>query len=69
MAIFGISWGLPFAVGPILAGFVIDNFDPRWLWYIAGVIGLLAVFGFLALHRRTDREGSEIPPIAAHETV
>ncbi|MFC2063799.1 MDR family MFS transporter [Chloroflexota bacterium] len=59
MAVFGISWGLPFAVGPVLAGVVIDNYDPRWLWYIAGGIGLLSVLGFLGLHRRTERKAAE----------
>ncbi len=49
MAVFGISWGIPFAIGPYLAGLILDNYDPRWLWYIAGVIGLLAVFGFLGI--------------------
>jgi MFS family permease len=51
MAIYGFSWGVPFAVGPLLAGLLMDNGDQRLLWYIAGVIGLLAVAGFLSLHR------------------
>ena len=59
MAVFGISWGIPFAVGPVLAGVVMDNFDPRLLWYIAGGIGLLSVLGFLGLHKRTEREEAE----------
>ena len=59
MAVFGISWGLPFAVGPVLAGVVLDNYDPRWLWYIAGGIGLLSVLGFLGLHRRTERKAAK----------
>jgi len=69
MAVFGISWSIPFAVGPILAGFVLDNYDPRWLWYIAGVIGLLAAFGFLALHQRTEPKDNDVISVAAHETV
>ena len=69
MAIFGISWSIPFAIGPILAGLVLDNYDPRWLWYIAGVIGLLAVFGFLALQRRTERKENRALPVAVQETV
>jgi len=52
MAIYGFSWIIPFAIGPILAGFVLDTYDPRLLWYIAGGIGLLAVLGFLSLQRR-----------------
>jgi MFS family permease len=51
MAIFGFSWGIPFAVGPLVAGAILDNADPRLLWYAAGGVGLLAVLGFLALHR------------------
>ena len=69
MAVFGISWGIPFAIGPYLAGLILDNYDPRWLWYIAGVIGLLAVFGFLALHRRTETKESETSPVAVREVV
>jgi MFS family permease len=69
MAVFGISWGIPFAIGPYLAGLVMDNYDPRWLWYIAGVIGLLAVFGFLALHRRTEPKDNDVVSVTAHETV
>ena len=59
MAVFGISWGIPFAVGPVLAGIVLDNYDPRLLWYIAGGVGLLAVVGFLGLQKRTEREDAK----------
>ena len=70
MAVFGISWGLPFMIGPYLAGLVLDNLDPRWLWYMAGVIGLLAVAGFMALHRRVEPKDQEnIQPVSANELV
>jgi len=52
MAIFGISWSIPFMIGPLLAGLILDNLNPNLLWYSAGFIGLLAVLGFLYLHRR-----------------
>lgn len=52
MAVFGFSYGIPFAVGPYLAGLVLDNLDPNLLWYACGVLGALAVLGFLALGRR-----------------
>jgi len=54
MAVFGFSWGIPFAVGPILAGLIIDNADPRLLWFAAGLVGTLAVAGFLWLYRLTE---------------
>jgi len=54
MAVYGISWGIPFAVGPYLAGQVMDNMDPRILWYAAGIIGLIGVTGYLYLHFLTQ---------------
>ena len=49
--IYGNSWGISFAVGPYLAGLILDNYDPDWLWYACGIVGMIAVMGFLALHR------------------
>ena len=49
--VYGNSWGISFAVGPYLAGLVMDNYNPNWLWYACGVIGMIAVAGFIALHR------------------
>lgn len=54
MAIYGMSWGLPVAVGPLAAGYVMDNLDPNLVWYAAGVIALVAVGGFLSLHSRSQ---------------
>lgn len=51
MAVSGFSWGIPFAVGPYLAGLIIDGPHPNFLWYAAGFIGMLSTVGFLALHR------------------
>lgn len=51
MAVSGFSWGIPFAMGPYLAGLIIDGPNPQYLWYVAGFIGLLSTFGFLSLHR------------------
>ena len=73
MAVFGISWLIPFAVGPYLAGLVMDNLDPRWLWYIAGMIGIVATFGFLALHGKVetpaDVEEEKLPEAAVEAIV
>ncbi|MGB8982062.1 MAG: MFS transporter [Anaerolineales bacterium] len=51
--IYGNSWGISFAVGPYLAGLILDNYNPNWLWYACGIIGMFAVLGFLALHWST----------------
>jgi MFS family permease len=49
--IYGNSWGISFAAGPYLAGLVLDNYDPNWLWYACGIVGMAAVLGFITLHR------------------
>jgi MFS family permease len=49
--IYGNSWGISFAIGPYLAGLVLDHYDPNLLWYACGVVGMIAVLGFLALQR------------------
>lgn len=51
LAVYGFSWGVPYAIGPYLAGLLMDKADPRWLWYLAGLIGLAATVGFALLHQ------------------
>jgi MFS family permease len=51
MAVSGFSWGIPFAVGPYLAGLIMDGPKPYLLWYAAGFVGMLSTLAFLALYR------------------
>jgi len=58
MAAFGLSWSIPSTIGPFLAGLVMDNLDQRWLWFIAGFVGLVAAGAFTLLQTRVgDRAG------------
>jgi len=50
MAIRNFSWIIPVSIGPLGAGLIMDNFDPRLLWFAAGFVGTLAVIGFTYLH-------------------
>lgn len=59
MAMFGFSWMLPFAVAPLGAGLIMDHFDPRWVWYLSGLVSLLATLGFITLHARTPGNSAE----------
>jgi len=59
MAINSLAWILPASVGPLGAGFIMDNYDPRILWFVAGGIGLLDVAGFLALHFKAEKKFEE----------
>ena len=49
MAVFGFSWVIPTAVGPFLAGLVMDNIDPGWVWYGAGAMALIAAGAYSLL--------------------
>jgi MFS family permease len=53
--IYNISWGVSFAAGPYLAGLIMDNYNPNWLWYACGILGLSATMGFLILHSHGTR--------------
>jgi MFS family permease len=50
MAIRSFAWIIPVAIAPLGAGLIMDNLDPRILWYVAGFIGTLSVIGFAILH-------------------
>jgi MFS family permease len=50
--IYGNSWGISFAIGPYLAGLIMDNTDSNFLWYACGLVGLISVLSFLWLHWR-----------------
>ncbi len=61
-AVYGLAWGLPFMIGPYLAGLLMDNYNPVWLWYACGICGTLAAISFLLLHRmRTPANGTDKP--------
>jgi MFS family permease len=56
MAIYGYTYTVASMMGPFLAGLVIDNYDPRILWYFAGIVGILAMMIFLLLYRKRNAE-------------
>lgn len=65
MAVYGFTWILPAAVGTFLAGLIMDNFDPRWVWYAAGLVGMVPVLIFLTLHRRQEAAPENQAQVAA----
>jgi len=56
MAVNGLVWIVPFAIGPLGAGLIMDHFDPRLMWFVAGIIGLVAVCGYLWLHVKAGKK-------------
>ena len=64
MAVFGFGWVIPQAVGPLLAGLVMDNADPRWVWYAAGLLGLVGAAAFILLRRRAEQAAEKAIRVA-----
>jgi MFS family permease len=52
MAVAGFAWSIPNTIGPAAAGYVLDNLDPRLLWYIGGFVCLASALGYFILHSR-----------------
>jgi MFS family permease len=53
MAMHGFSWTIPFAIGPLFAGYITDYIDPNWVWYASGIVSLLAIIGYLGLYLKS----------------
>jgi MFS family permease len=53
MATYGLSWAIPSAVAGWAGGLILDNYNPNWLWYAAGIACAVAAAGFVAFHLKT----------------
>lgn len=61
MAVFSLTWLLPSTFAPMLAGIILDNFNPNLLWYIGGVLCAVSALGFYALHLRLGKQERFLP--------
>ncbi len=61
MAVFGISWLIPGAIGPLLAGLVMDAGKPLWVWYASGILAAAASLGFVIFHQYFKQDESPAP--------
>ncbi|MBA7575845.1 Na(+), Li(+), K(+)/H(+) antiporter [subsurface metagenome] len=60
MAVYGFHWSIPSLFGVIIAGLVMDYIGPNWVWYLAGILSLISIIGFLLLQGVTkDRISKE----------
>ncbi len=51
MALFGFSHTIAAAAGPLGAGVLMDNYNPDWIWYAAGILSAIAAAGYFLLYR------------------
>lgn len=56
MSLYGLTWGVASGIGPVMGGFLNDNLGPFYIWYGAGVIGLVSSLSFVLLILREKRE-------------
>jgi MFS family permease len=61
MAVFGFSWTIPNAIGPLLAGLVMDNYNPSWVWYGAGILMVISACIFGSLQIRSGSRFELVP--------
>jgi len=50
MAVYDLGWTIPATIGPAAAGIILDHYNPDLLWYIGGILCLIAALSFYALH-------------------
>lgn len=59
MAIYGFTWPVAQGIGPLAAGIIMDNADPRLVWYAGAALAIAAAAGFWRL---ADDEAAPTPP-------
>lgn len=56
MAIYSLAWAIPATIGPAAAGLILDHYNPDLLWYLGGILCVVAAIGFYALHLWLGRQ-------------
>ena len=66
--VMGFSWMIPWMIGPLLAGLIMDNANPNWVWYGSAILGTIAALGFIGIRNSHDGVGISTGKIAESET-
>ena len=69
MAMYGFSWGIPNLFGVLVAGLIMVNIGPNWVWYIAGILSLISVVGFWSLNGVTKKRFSKEKEIRLRDNL
>jgi MFS family permease len=56
MAFYGFAWMVPGALAMYLSGLIMDNYDPRWIWYASAIVGIVAALAFMVMHFQEQEE-------------
>jgi MFS family permease len=67
MAVYDLGWTIPATIGPAAAGIILDHYNPDLLWYIGGILCLIAALSFYALHLWLGAQKRFVPAPVAGE--
>ena len=56
MAAFQVGRQSAAAIGPLIAGVILDRYNPHWLWYGGGLICVAVAAGYLVLNKRAGTQ-------------
>ena len=56
MAAFQIGRQSAAAIGPLIAGVILDHYNPNWLWYGGGLICVTVAAGYVVLNKRAGMQ-------------
>jgi MFS family permease len=65
MAFYGFSYAIPGVFGALIAGAVMDYLDPNWVWFGAGILGLVATGMYLFMANQQTQKQEEALAIEA----
>lgn len=68
MGIFGLGWPLAAGIGPVIGGFLNDNYSPVAMWLGASGMAFIGAIGFLTImlyRRRKDSKIKRMPIVPA----
>lgn len=63
MAVFGLVWMVPSAIGPGAAGIILDHYDPNLIWFIGGGLCAVSALSFFGLHLLLGKRERFIPVV------
>lgn len=62
MGIFGLGWPLAAGVGPVIGGFLNDNYSPVSMWVGASGLAIIGALGFISIMLYRRRDNHKIVP-------
>ncbi len=63
MAVHSYAHIVPSLFGVLIAGLIMDNMNPNWVWYFGGILTFIGVFAYLSLNKRMNNKMKKEDPL------